>query len=86
MSNQEEIMEKNKEEQDDDVYDEVPSKEAMNSQRNTDRTDIHAWRKRQSIAFLRNPLRLRRMSRGEQFVLLFVFVLLEVLFFVCIVI
>ena len=32
----------------------------------TPKSDVHAWRKRQSIAFHRNPLRLRRrMSQGK---------------------
>jgi hypothetical protein len=67
MSNQEETMDKTKEEEeDDDVYAEEPQKEMATSQQNTAKIDINAWRKRQSIAFLRNPLLHRRMSRGKQ--------------------
>lgn len=66
MSNQEETMRKHKqEEEDDNVYDEEPSKDTITPRPNTVKSDIHAWRKRQSIAYLRNPLR-RRMSQGEQ--------------------
>jgi 6-phosphofructo-2-kinase/fructose-2,6-biphosphatase 2 len=65
MSNQEETMDKTKEEEeDDDVYAEEPQKEMATSQQNTAKIDINAWRKRQSIAFLRNPLLHRRMSRA----------------------
>jgi hypothetical protein len=41
-------------------------------------SDINAWRKRRSIAFQRNPLMFRRMSRGETLhsFLSFTFVLL----------
>ncbi len=66
MSTQEEPMKKNKEEQDDDGYDEESPKDAMIPQPNTAKIDINAWRKRQSIAYSRNPLKNRRLSRGEQ--------------------
>jgi hypothetical protein len=66
MLNQEEPMKKNKEEQDDDIYNEESPKDTMISQPNTAKVDINAWRKRQSIAYLRNPLNNRRLSRGEQ--------------------
>jgi len=66
MSNQEEMMNKNKEEQDDDNYDEENSKDQMIPKPNTAKIDINAWRKRQSIAYSRNLLMGRRMSRGEK--------------------
>jgi len=65
MLNQEEPMKKNKE-TDNDLDNEEPPKDTMISQPNTAKVDINAWRKRQSIAYLRNPLNNRRMSRGEQ--------------------
>jgi hypothetical protein len=67
MSNVEESMEKNNEEQDDDIYDEEDPKNTMTSQETPTKSDIHAWRKRNSYAFQRNPLLVRRMSRGEQY-------------------
>lgn len=66
MSNQEETMDKTKEEQDDDTYDEKPSKDEMIPKPNTAKVDINAWRKRQSIAYSQNLLMGRRMSRGEK--------------------
>ena len=66
MSNPEETMEKNQEELEDDVYDEEHPPTTMTSQQNTIKNDIHAWRKRNSFAFQRKPLLVRRMSRGEQ--------------------
>ncbi len=93
MSNDEESMEKNNEEQDDDIYDEEPPRNTMNSQENTAKSDIHAWRKRNSYAFQRNPLLVRRMSRGEQIrkkeivhLIIVLIVLLKVSFVVYIVI
>jgi len=92
MSNEEESMQKNKEEQDDDdIYDEEPPRNTMISQENSARSDIHAWRKRNSYAFQRNPLLVRRMSRGKQLeklihLIIVIIVLFKVSFVVCIVI
>ena len=94
MSNQESSMEKNNGEQDDDIYDEEPTKNTMTSQEPPTKSDIHAWRKRNSYAFQRNPLLVRRMSRGEQFkqkkkslrLIAIVIILFKVSFIVCIVI
>lgn len=66
MSDQEDIMDRNKEEQEDDAYDEESSKDQMIPKPNTAKVDINAWRKRQSIAYTRNLLLGRRMSRGEE--------------------
>jgi hypothetical protein len=67
MSNQQDSIEENKEEEDDDdVYTEEPKNEKMTSQGNTAKIDINSWRKRHSIAYHRNPSRLRRrMSQGK---------------------
>jgi hypothetical protein len=66
MSNQQDSSEENKEEQDDDVYTEEPQNDKMTSQVNTAKIDINSWRKRHSIAYHRNPSRLRRrMSQGK---------------------
>lgn len=63
MSNSNPPMENNTEELDDDVYDEESScPTATNA---AVKEDIHAWRKRNSYAFQRKPLLVRRMSRGE---------------------
>lgn len=63
MSNSNTPMENNTEEPDDDVYDEESScPTATNA---AVKEDIHAWRKRNSYAFQRKPLLVRRMSRGE---------------------
>lgn len=50
-----------------DEQQEVPEKDVIAPQPATNpKSDVHAWRKRQSIAFHRNPLRLRRrMSQGK---------------------
>jgi hypothetical protein len=66
MSNQSNSIEDNKEEQDSDVNKIEPGKNTVASQDNTAKIDINAWRKRRSVAFQRNPLMFRRMSRGEQ--------------------
>ncbi|CAF0870983.1 unnamed protein product [Adineta steineri] len=61
MSNNKNIMEENQEDQDnDDVYDEEPPKTMHMTDPNAAKIEINAWRKRQSLAFHRNPLRLRR--------------------------
>jgi hypothetical protein len=65
MSVQHETIEETKEVEDDDVDDEEPPTNAMTSHENTAKIDINAWRKRRSIAYQRNPLMFRRMSRGE---------------------
>ena len=65
MSTEDESMEGNKDE--DDYNDESPSpKNPMTPQDSPAKSDVHAWRKRNSYAFQRNPLLVRRMSRGEQ--------------------
>jgi hypothetical protein len=68
--NQEKIVEEGHEDQDnDEIFDEdgQPPKDIIVPQpAKTAKSDIYAWRKRQSIAFHRNPLRLRRrMSQGK---------------------
>ena len=66
MSNQQNNIEDIKEEQDNDIYNEEPRNDTMTSQGNTAKIDINSWRKRHSIAFHRNPSRLRRrMSQGN---------------------
>ncbi len=66
MSDQTENIEENGEKQDDyDIYTDESAKDTMTFQTNTAKVDINAWRKRNSFAFIRNPLN-RRMSRGEQ--------------------
>lgn len=68
-------IEENKEEQgnEDDVDEENVSdsgevpENAVTSASNMAKQDVHAWRKRRSIAFLRSPFMQRRMSRGEHF-------------------
>jgi hypothetical protein len=65
MSVQHETIEETKEVEDDDVDDEEPPTNATTSHENTAKIDINAWRKRRSIAYQRNPLMFRRMSRGE---------------------
>lgn len=59
-------MEKANDERDDDAYDEESSQSpSMSAEENSVKNDIHAWRKRNSYAFQRKPLLVRRMSRGE---------------------
>ena len=68
MSTDEQSMEKNNEEQDDTMNsDEELPEDTMTSQETRAKADIHAWRKRNSYAFQRKPLLVRRMSRGEYF-------------------
>jgi hypothetical protein len=66
MSKLQNLIEENKEAQDNDVHNEELQRGAMTSQENKAKTDINSWRKRHSIAFHRNPSRLRRrMSQGK---------------------
>jgi hypothetical protein len=65
MSVQHETIEENKEEEDNDVDNELPEMEITIPHENTAKIDINAWRKRRSIALQRHPLMIRRMSRGE---------------------
>ena len=62
MSNDEQSMEKSNEEANND---EELSEDTMTSQEDRTKADIYAWRKRNSYAFQRKPLLVRRMSRGE---------------------
>lgn len=66
MSNDEQSTEKSNEEQIDTLNpDEELAEDTMTSQETRAKADIHAWRKRNSYAFQRKPLLVRRMSRGE---------------------